>query len=724
MAGRGQTGALLRWLLLGGGRALRSLLGFSVAFAGLALAVLGVFRHPARTSTPQLLALAGLCALVLAKLFARLRPDRPTGAHKVWDDLELGTLFIASTFVVIEITGGPDGLLYPLVYALVAFLVAFHGLGHSLYFLALILGAEAAIVMFQPVPGGWRLFASHASFNILFGLLYALFLRTEVIHRQRSVSRELERRIDAINAEAQDFRLTSGLGLESRELTAEELARRRRVGSIQAIHESLYNVLGVGERALEPYTVALLWMSADDRYLTVKELRSHSDFVVERPVSSGEGFVGAIIKRKEPLVLTNLKPGHSGLVYYTGREPVTDFAGVPVCEGEHLRGVLLADRSDGRAFADDDVEVLKTLAAEIVRAVQVERIFGEMDREKYQKERFYQASQAFNSALTIEEVAGVAIDAARRIAQVEFAAMAVAYPGQQERLRIAAAEWEGGPDVANWLQHEFAPDESLVGAAIKARHSLPHGTARGATQRIFDADLKVELPGIKVFPLLWKDQGVGALVLGSEREDFLPFDRFEMVRVIADHAASAIANAQMFESVQRMATTDGLTGLINHRRFQELFDDSMARAERYGHRLSLILTDIDHFKTINDTYGHPVGDKVLKKVSALLSSTARRTDVVARYGGEEFAILMEQTNLSGALQIAERIRAAVEAEQFYSDHGSFKCSLSMGVASYPEDAADKGRLTEFADQALYRAKRGGRNRVVAYNQPTPRREVS
>jgi diguanylate cyclase (GGDEF)-like protein len=195
----------------------------------------------------------------------------------------------------------------------------------------------------------------------------------------------------------------------------------------------------------------------------------------------------------------------------------------------------------------------------------------------------------------------------------------------------------------------------------------------------------------------------------------------DMLKVIADHAAMAVANAQMYERLERMATTDGLTGLINHRHFQQVFDAMIMRSERYGRHVSLILTDIDHFKAVNDTYGHPVGDKVLKRVAEILYNSARRTDVVARYGGEEFALLMEETGAKGALQIAERIRKTVEAETFRSENGSFTCTISLGIATFPADANQKARLTECADQALYQAKRSGRNKTVPFGSGSAKR---
>ena len=140
--------------------------------------------------------------------------------------------------------------------------------------------------------------------------------------------------------------------------------------------------------------------------------------------------------------------------------------------------------------------------------------------------------------------------------------------------------------------------------------------------------------------------------------------------------------------------------------------------------MSLILTDIDHFKLVNDTYGHPVGDVVLKRVAKLLTQAARRTDIVARYGGEEFAVLMEETDREGAFNIAERIRKMVESEPFRCDHGPFKCTLSVGIATFPEDASLKGKLAEAADQALYQAKRSGRNKSLQFKSMSSARAVS
>ena len=171
-------------------RALKRSAGFILGFAALVLAALGVFRDPTANTTEQLLALAGLSAVMLVRLFERLQRTRVDTKQSHWADLELGTLFIAAAFVLIELTGGPSGFVYPLLYALVAFLVAFHPLSQSLYFLVLILGTEAAVMVLQPGGISWALYLSHASFVVLFGFLYAMFLRSEVVHSRSTLKRE------------------------------------------------------------------------------------------------------------------------------------------------------------------------------------------------------------------------------------------------------------------------------------------------------------------------------------------------------------------------------------------------------------------------------------------------------------------------------------------------------------------------------------------------------
>ena len=162
------------------------------------------------------------------------------------------------------------------------------------------------------------------------------------------------------------------------------------------------------------------------------------------------------------------------------------------------------------------------------------------------------------------------------------------------------------------------------------------------------------------------------------------------------------------EELERLSVTDGLTGLTNHRALMQRLGDEALRSRRNKHPFSVIMTDVDHFKQYNDAFGHPQGDGVLQRVAALLRESTRTVDCVARYGGEEFAILLPETSMAGALEVAERIRARVETAEFPGR----PVTLSLGVAEFPKHAKEPQGVIEAADAALYIAKRAGRNQVA------------
>jgi diguanylate cyclase (GGDEF)-like protein len=179
----------------------------------------------------------------------------------------------------------------------------------------------------------------------------------------------------------------------------------------------------------------------------------------------------------------------------------------------------------------------------------------------------------------------------------------------------------------------------------------------------------------------------------------------------ASHAALAIRNANLLAKVQQMAVTDGLTELANRRAFDRSLDRELNRAARTDGRLSVVLLDIDHFKLLNDNHGHVVGDAVLRQIARALELCGREYDTIARYGGEEFAAVLPGCSSGLALQVAERLRQAVEEAPT-----DVKVTASAGVATYPYDGIDVAGLLSAADRALYASKRGGRNQVHSAEQ--------
>jgi two-component system, cell cycle response regulator len=211
----------------------------------------------------------------------------------------------------------------------------------------------------------------------------------------------------------------------------------------------------------------------------------------------------------------------------------------------------------------------------------------------------------------------------------------------------------------------------------------------------------------------------GTLIDGAVISFAVPLREGTIIRLAAGVAIKFSTQDELeVKAEQRLyesAVLDALTGVHNRRHLDQRLRAEVAFATRHRSALSVLLLDIDHFKKINDTLGHPAGDAALRALGELLLKTVRTEDIVARYGGEEFAIVLEGTDRQGAFQLAERIRQEVEQQSFASQQGAFQATLSIGVASYPDDAREKADIIARADQSLYAAKHGGRNRTVCFS---------
>ncbi len=192
-----------------------------------------------------------------------------------------------------------------------------------------------------------------------------------------------------------------------------------------------------------------------------------------------------------------------------------------------------------------------------------------------------------------------------------------------------------------------------------------------------------------------------------------------VLQAIASELAVAVENSQLYKLTRRLAITDELTSLNNYRYLQQRLDEELERARRYDKNLSLVMIDVDEFKGLNDAHGHLTGDAALAEFGSLLQGSVREVDVVARYGGEEFAIVLPETDASGAFVVAEKIRETVARHRFRnaSGEGVVRMTVSLGVASYPRHATDKDGLLRQADEALYQAKTTGKDRVRVAKPP-------
>lgn len=287
-----------------------------------------------------------------------------------------------------------------------------------------------------------------------------------------------------------------------------------------------------------------------------------------------------------------------------------------------------------------------------------------------------------------------------------------------DRLSSGLSRFFAGDGVAIWIRATQGPFELAVKVAESFPTTLNPNDRWVATVMAGQNGLVLpmwadrEMPCLAAPLLDAQAQQIGIVALISRRRSAYTVEDGAFLRTVIGHAAMAIQNATMYEFIDTLSRIDPLTGLHNRREFDRLLAQELQRAQQSGQQLSMIVADIDHFKQINDRYGHQEGDRVLQQVARLIQMVPKRvTDAAFRTGGEEFAILMTDTDKPGGLTLSESLRSLTENGRFFGTNQPV--TISLGVASFPADGQDPASLMLAADRALYQAKAGGRNRVQA-----------
>lgn len=666
---------------------------------------------------PSAALLGAVSVSILTAAFAMHRWWKSRAEASRWLEVELGVSLVIASFFAVRAFAAFDIDAFPLIYLIVALLVTFQSRLSSAVVLGTALLLTWAPAALQFYDGQHELdlrpLLIRSAFISLFGLLSAAVHGLELLERRQRHRREVVEERERMLRQARELRLLSTRRSDvdiSPEQKTELIARE----AVDTVNHAIYLTVALLKSGLNAHTVVLLWFDVKAEYLNIKELLSDSDHIIEGGLEPARGIIGSITRQREALQLDDLKSGFRGIPYYTEPQDITNFAGIPVIEDGHLRGVLCADRKGNRPFTTDDVKLMEETASYLVRAIENQRQFSVMERSKHELTRFFEASRRLNGVLTPEQVYEVAFSSADQIAPWEVAAITLF---DSEQHHVAAVDARGPFEaLKSLLNQDFESDGGLVSMAVKNRHYLPYGgTVRDGEIQLFSGAPSIEgLRSLMVMPLIVLDQPVGTFIVGHSQPNLFTRERREMLEVVCNQVAVTLHSAQLYGRMEQMATTDGLTGLANHRTFQTKLEETIARSRRSQRAFAVILTDIDHFKNVNDTYGHPVGDEVLRQVSRCFQDNLRETDICARYGGEEFALILEDTDLENAIVKANRLRTEVKKLIFTTEKGPFSISISMGVGYWPQDAEHKQALIDQTDQALYHSKHNGRDRVTAW----------
>lgn len=437
----------------------------------------------------------------------------------------------------------------------------------------------------------------------------------------------------------------------------------------------------------------------------------------QRTIPLGEGILGWIAKEKRAASIADLQNQKGPLDYDDGSSPPHSLLTVPVIDQERFEGLLCIDSLADHAFSSQDEEVLRLMAEEIVTVLTYYREQQRMSQRTRVYSALLEISKSLGSRLNLDHRLEITAESAKEIIDYDRCFIFLVEPGER-RMTVKAVK---GFDPAI-VDYNFPLTNGLLSIIVKNRQVLLFSELpeQRAKQKIFPDGCKISVDcrSFLGLPLIIEDRAIGVVLFLSGKENaFTTYDR-HVLSILCNHVAISIAEAQAHAQVERLAITDGLTGVYNHRRFQERLQEEFVRNARHPEPVSILMIDIDYFKKINDTFGHPAGDAVLKTIAKLLVKMVRKLDMVARYGGEEFVVLLLKTDSMQAWQMAERIRKTIESAPLDWQGQKIDVTVSIGIASQPDDAAQREELIACADKALYSSKRSGRNRSTLFKDLT------
>ena len=425
-----------------------------------------------------------------------------------------------------------------------------------------------------------------------------------------------------------------------------------------------------------------------------------------------------VLQTGKPYILGDAVSAHSSFRKPGPHGHIRSWLGVPLIVREQIIGLLAIDSKEQNYFTEEHLNTVTTFADQVAIALENARLFEETQNRLQEQIMLRDAGTVISSALDKEtiltklaEQLSLAIDVTSAYIN-EYNDETDEYTVVAEYISPNASEEEQRSDLGT-----IYPAGGNEGEFIKHMQLGEIDLSHIDNPNISNFDRKhmqeYGAKSILYIPLRIKEQLVGfAEVWESRRKREFSADEINICKLLAQQTAVAIANARLFEEVQNLALTDALTGLYNRRGLFEIGHIEFTRTSRLERPFSIIMIDIDHFKRINDQYGHPVGDQVLQFLASEFRSVVRGADIVGRYGGEEFAIFLSGSDGKAAMELAERLRAMIERTPFHVGESEIRLTISLGVTEYNENSPNLETLVARADQALYIAKHKGRNRVI------------
>ncbi|MGQ9632320.1 MAG: diguanylate cyclase [bacterium] len=521
-----------------------------------------------------------------------------------------------------------------------------------------------------------------------------------------------------------------------------ERANRRikELSTVLEISASLYSTMDLSETLgavmkmtcdlLQAEGGSIMLLDPKRRELYVAASKGIAQEIAERTrVKVGEGIAGWLAEVKDPILVFDVETDPRFRRRNLPRYATKSFASAPlILSNDELAGIInVSDKANGEPFDFVDLDLLISIAQQA--SVFVERImlYEEMQRDMRRLETSKRIIEDVNRMLDrklmdmtllnmVDRAASASLDLKNIVIEIakilskviacEICAFLSLASGEEELIVVSRDFYQ--PTIERFIADALAKASESMGREIDP-DEIGIVWENGL---IPDVGGKRDSFNIHLERVSVSQNVIGALYIAHSSYEFSDEDR-RIFSMLAGHAAMALQNAILVRKLEELSITDGLTRVHTHRYFREILDQEIKRMKELKRDLSLIMVDIDDFKRINDTYGHPFGDKVLIGVAQSMKHSLRELDTIARYGGEEFIIILPGADSEIARTVAERLRQNIAKLTFKTRDDAVKITVSLGTCTF-KDSMGLEEFIERADRALYAAKKGGKNRVISF----------
>ncbi len=373
-------------------------------------------------------------------------------------------------------------------------------------------------------------------------------------------------------------------------------------------------------------------------------------------------------------------------------------------KGELVAILAVGNKRNGKLYRLEEIDLMESIAGHVAASMEKEYLHEQLEQQDRELALINRLTTIITSSMNIGEIFEGFAQELKEVVDVDWATIALIEGAELRFLALTStigSAWKVGDRIplsgtaTEWVVREKKPLYEANLSRHKRFWAGEHHLRRGVRSIVY-------------LPLVVRGEGIGSFIVASRRADAYNPGQIRLLEHLALQIATPIENAQLYARAEQRARIDELTGLFNRRHFEERLKEEIARHFRYGSVFSLLMLDLDNFKTYNDIYGHPAGDELLDQIGSIIRSSIRNADQAFRYGGDEFTVILPQTSGEDAYMVAERVREQI-ASEMKAKEVAITCSI--GLASYPSDGVMSGELITATDTALYYAKRTGGNRT-------------